>query len=264
MNYKKYNQNAWDQKAFQKDIWTQPVSSEVVDQGRKGQLEIVLTPTKNIPRHWFPKELKNLKVLCLASGGGQQGPVLAAAGAEVTVLDYSQQQLEQDILVANREGLDIKTVQGDMMDLSMFEDESFELIVHPWSNCFVEDVEKVWSESARVLKYGGLLLSGFGNPLDYIFDLKEMEKGNLLVRHSIPYSDLKDLSEDELSEMLYDKGEPLTFGHSLEDQIGGQLRAGFVITDFYEDSSGGDGPLDKFINIGMATRAVKFKIDLGL
>lgn len=55
--------------------------------------------TKSIPKNWFPT-LEGLKILCLASGGGQQGPILAAAGADVTVVDISQKQLEQDIYVA--------------------------------------------------------------------------------------------------------------------------------------------------------------------
>ena len=79
-------------------------------------------------------------MLCLASGGGQQGPILAAAGANVTVFDNSPRQLAQDRLVADREGLAIETVLGDMADLSAFPDARFDLIVHPVSNVFVPDV----------------------------------------------------------------------------------------------------------------------------
>jgi hypothetical protein len=54
--------------------------------------------------------LAGIEVLCLASGGGQQGPILAAAGAKVTVFDNSANQLVQDRLVADRDGLTIETV----------------------------------------------------------------------------------------------------------------------------------------------------------
>lgn len=256
MDYKKINRDSWDSKVESQDQWTVPVSKEEMELAKKGEWGIVLTPYKKIPRDWFPKEMKGTKILCLASGGGQQGPILSAAGADVTVFDYSPKQLEQDNFVAKRDHLDLKTVQGDMIDLSVFADESFHLIVHPWSNCAVDDINPVWRECYRVLKHGGALLSGFGNPLEYIFDLEKYENNILEVRHSIPYSDLTSISDEEREKLIYSRNEVILFGHSLEDQIGGQLRAGFVITGFYEDKSG--CALDPYINTGMATKAVKF------
>ena len=46
------------------------------------------------------------------------------------------------------------------------------------------------------------------------------------------------------------------FGHTLEDQIGGQLDAGFVLTGLFEDRDT-DHPLAKFLPAFLATRAVK-------
>ncbi len=255
MEYKLINKEAWDKLVETNDIWTQAVSSEAVESARKGDWSIVLTPKKPIPRKWFPKQMNGLKILCLASGGGQQGPILAASGADVTVLDYSPKQLDQDKMVAVRDGLKITTVQGDMSDLSRFDNETFDMIVHPWSNCFVASVLPVWQEAFRVLKHGGCLLAGFGNPIEYIFDLEALEKGELVVRHSIPYSDLTSLPEEELKRLVVDPGEPICFGHSLEDQIKGQLDAGFLISGFYEDESG--STLNQFINTGIATKAIK-------
>lgn len=255
MSYKNINQKVWDHLVDMEYIWTKPVSKEEVKSAKLGKWNIVLTPQKHVPRSWFPSSMKNVKVLCLASGGGQQGPILSAAGADVTVLDYNLKQLNQDKLVAERDGLQIKTVQGDMCDLSMFDDETFDLIVHPWSNGFVENVKEVWSEAYRVLKKNGELLSGFGNPLEYIFDLEKMNNGHLEVRHSIPYSDLTSLTDDERKRLIYDKNEPICFGHTLEDQIGGQISCGFAIIGFYEDFGG--NILDPFIKTSMATRAIK-------
>lgn len=154
MNFLEVNQKIWDQKVKDNYIWTRPVSSEAVEKAKLGDWTIIVTPTKPVPRDWFPENLVEKKVLCLASGGGQQGPILAATGADVTVYDYSTAQLGQDQMVAERDGLQIETVQGDMRDLSVFADESFDIIVHPWSNGCVDNVLPVWLEAYRVLKKG--------------------------------------------------------------------------------------------------------------
>lgn len=251
-----YNRNSWDSLVAKADKWTVPVSTDAVAQARAGNWSIVLTPLKPVPRAWFPTVIHGLKVLCLASGGGQQGPVLAAAGATVTVLDNSPKQLEQDRLVAERETLPISTELGDMRDLSRFTDHSFDLVVHPVSNLFVESPLPVWQEAARVLKPGGTLLAGFANPLNYIFDLEGMNEGRLQVRHPIPYADAQHLNSDELQRLVVSKNEPVCFGHTLHDQIQGQIDHGFVIAGFYEDKSPG-GPLDSYIDTYIATRAIK-------
>jgi ubiquinone/menaquinone biosynthesis C-methylase UbiE len=194
-------------------------------------------------------------VLCLASGGGQQGPVLAAVGANVTVFDNSTSQLKQDQLVAEREALTLKTEEGDAADLSIFADESFDLIFNPVSTVFMQDVRVVWKECYRVLKHGGVLLTGSMNPVHYIFDLFKMDEGVLEVAHSIPYADTTSLSKEDLDEYLA-KGLPVEFGHSLTDLIGGQCAAGFMITDFYEDVML-DSPLGKYHPNFFATRALK-------
>lgn len=257
MDYVDTNKEIWDKKVDDQDCWTKPVSSEEVENARKGEWTIKLTPIKAVPRDWFPKIMVGKKVLCLASGGGQQGPIIAATGAEVTVFDNSQKQLEQDKLVADRDNLKIRTVQGDMRDLTVFEDNSFDFIIHPWSNCYVDSVLPVWKEAYRVLKKGGTMIAGFANPLEYIFDLKAFNEGKLVVRHSLPYSDLTSITESELKELILDQGEAIAFGHTLEDQIQGQMAAGFLIAGFYEDNNGGWSPLDKYINTSMATKAVK-------
>ncbi len=254
MDFIRVNREVWDKKVEEEDVWSRPVSTEVVEKAKKGMWKIVLTPTKSVPRDWFPKSLEGKTVLGLASAGGQQGPIMAAAGADVTIFDNSEKQLAQDEFVAERDGLNIKTVQGDMKDLSIFLDETFDLIIHPWSNCFIDTVLPVWREAYRVLKKGGTLISGFANPLEYIFDINALDEGKFVVRHSIPYSDLISVSEDELKEYLA-QGEGVCFGHTLEDQIQGQIASGFLIAGFYEDNGG--SALDKYINTSIATKAIK-------
>jgi len=184
-----HNRSAWNSEVAKGNRWTVPVGPEAVARARKGDWSIVLTPTIPVPRDWFPP-LQGADVLCLASGGGQQGPVLAAAGARVTVLDNSPAQLARDREVSEREGLAIKIVEGDMADLSAFGDGSFDLIFHPVSNVFVPEVVPMWRECHRVLRPGGVLLAGFMNPHVYLFDYDEVDRtGALEVRFTLPYAD---------------------------------------------------------------------------
>ena len=253
-----HNRTTWNKAVDSGNEWTRPVSPEVIEAARRGEWHIVLTPVKHVPREWFGT-IEGARVLCLASGGGQQAPVLAAAGAQVTVFDNSPRQLAQDRFVAERDGLSITIVQGDMADLSAFADGSFDLIVHPVSNCFVPDVRPVWKEAYRVLGPGGALLAGFNNPALYIFDEELEDRGILEVRHPLPYSDVQ---TPEKRQYKIDRGEPFEFSHSLDDQIGGQLDAGFLLAGFYEDTWHVERPVSRYFSPFIATRAVKLQSQL--
>jgi ubiquinone/menaquinone biosynthesis C-methylase UbiE len=250
-----YNREAWDRQVESGNPWTVPVGPEVIRAARRGEWEVLLTETKPVPRAWFP-EMAGADVLCLASGGGQQAPVFAAAGARVTVLDNSPGQLAQDRFVAEREALDLETLQGDMRDLSAFADESFDLVFHPVSNLFVPEVRPVWKEAFRVLRSGGALLAGFLNPVVYVFDLELADDtGEVRVRYSLPYADATSKSVEDLQQQM-ERGEPLEFSHTLEEQIGGQVEAGFLISGLYEDRHR-DDPIAAYMPTYVATRAIK-------
>jgi SAM-dependent methyltransferase len=258
MNIRDYNRSAWDKQVENGNPWTIPVSPEVIAAARNGEWSVLLTEHKAVPRSWFPPDLTGLDILCLASGGGQQGPVFAAVGGRVTVLDNSPRQLAQDRLVAKREGLEITTLEGDMRDLSAFADESFDLVFHPVSNVFVPEVRPIWQEAYRVLRPGGLLLAGFMNPAIYLFDFDLAEQGVFEVKYPLPF-DASQLSEAEQERLFGKDDSPLEFSHSLEEQIGGQLEAGFVLLDLYEDEQ--DSPIGKYIPAYIATRAIKPEIE---
>lgn len=258
MDVRAHNEAAWDKQVEWENPWTVPVSPEAVERARSGDWEILLTPTVPVPRSWFG-DLPASDVLGLASGGGQQGPLLAAAGGRVTIFDNSLKQLHQDESVATRDGLDIRTVHGTMTDLSPFPDESFDLVVNPVSVVFCDDVRPVWEEVARVLRPGGALLAGFGNPAKFIFDPAAYEnEGRLDLKYSIPYSEA-DLFTAEKRRALEQEGEPLLFSHTLADLIGGQLDAGLALVDLYEDSYGPDDLLSTHMPLFIATRAIKLR-----
>ncbi|QDT12957.1 Methyltransferase domain protein [Planctomycetes bacterium K23_9] len=252
-----HNRKSWDSFVDKGNRWTLPTPPEAIADARRGTLNLLLTPTKPVPQNWYP-DLKQLPTLCLATGGGQQAPLLAAAGAIVTTIDNSPKQLEQDRLVADRENLTIATVLGDMADLSMFDDGQFGLVFHACSNCFSQTILPVWKEAFRVLRPGGILMSGFNNPIRYAIADADHDRGHLELTRKLPWSDLTGLSESELKSQRYDVDETLEFGHTLEDQIGGQLNAGFVLTDFYEDRwSDESDPISDLMDTFIATRAMK-------
>ena len=257
IDVRNYNRGAWDRQVAGGNRWTIPVSAEEVAAARRGDWRILLTPQKPVPAAWFPP-LAGAAVLCLASGGGQQGPILAAAGARVTVFDNSPAQLAQDRMVAEREGLDLRTIEGDMRDLSALESEAFDLIFHPVSNLFVPEVRPVWREAFRVLRRGGVLLAGFVNPAMYLFDFEMADgEGLLEVKYRLPFSDVDDLDAEQLQRAM-DDGRPLEFSHSLEEQIGGQLAAGFVLTGFFEDRfDPQEDVISAYLPTFLATRALK-------
>ncbi len=254
---RRYNQQAWDHQVEEGNEWTLPVSAEEIARAREGDWSVVLTPVRPVPRDWFPPNLEGLKILALASAGGQQAPILAAAGADVTVFDASDKQLDRDREVAEREGLELDAVQGDMADLSAFPDETFDLVIHPVSNCFSPVILPVWKEVARVLVPEGILLAGFTNPVALLVDPEASEKGVATLKYSMPFAEPDHLTEEE-KRRYTEKNEPLVYAHSLEDQLGGQLAAGLALTDLFEDY-GRDKKeaIDKHLPAYMATRAMK-------
>jgi len=141
--------------------------------------------------------------------------------------------LARDEEVAAREGLSLRTVLGDMRDLSAFGDETFDVVFNPVSNVFCPDLAPVWRECFRVLRPGGLLMCGFMNPDVCIFDAQALdERQELVIAHSVPFSTL-DLPAEE-RDRVYGPDAPIEYSHTMTDQIGGQLASGFLLTHFAE------------------------------
>lgn len=248
-NYQDINADVIDRWVKSGWEWGIPISHETFLKAKEGQWDVVLTPNKPVPKEWFG-ELKGKKILGLASGGGQQMPIFAALGAVCTVLDYSPQQLESEKAVALREGYDIRIIRGDMTKPLPFEDGEFDFIFHPVSNCYVREVKPIFKECFRVLRPGGVLISGLDNGVNFLF----WNENNREKLNSFPVDPVKNPDQREAM-MAEDDG--YQFSHTMEEQVGGQLEAGFQLTHLYEDTNGEGVFHDHNIPCFLATRAVK-------
>ena len=174
--------------------WGKPISREVYAAAKNGQWDVKLTPVKFVPHDWFG-DLKDRRVLGLAAGGGQQ-----------------------------------TIVRADMTKRLPFDDNSFDLIFHPVSNCYVYAVLPIWRECARVLKPGGRLLAGLDNGFNYAFDEDETK-----IINTLPFNPLED--EDQMRQLQKDDS-GIQFSHTAHEQLTGQLKAGLQLLDLYEDTNG--------------------------
>ncbi len=228
--------------------WGKPISHEDYLKAKEGEWKVILTPNKMMPRSWFPEDLKGKKILGLASGGAQQMPIFSAYGALCSILDYSPLQLGSERMVASREGYAINIVRADMSEPLPFPDDSFDIIFHAISNSYIENVKDLFKECARILKKGGILVSGLDNGINYITD------DEITIKNSLPFNPLKN---KEYLKQLEKNDEGIQFSHTLDEQIGGQLEAGFYLTDLFEDTNSEGRLKDLNIPCFIATRAIK-------
>jgi len=265
LDYVQTNSLQWDKWVEDKCIWTIPITHDEFVRAAHGDFSLFVTPTIPIPKEWLG-ELVSYEVLGLASAGGQQIPLLAAQGAKVTVFDNSSMQLNSEKAVAIREQYNVTTVQGDMTRRLPFDDCTFDYIINPVSNSYISDVRSVWKECYRILKHKGILISGFANPVVYMFDAFA---DGLSVKNKLPLNPLADYAEDVLKKVISRDG--VQFSHTLEEQINGQLQAGLILTDLFEDFHPVSeetkydtyigsiaSRLTKYMPIYIATRSIKY------
>lgn len=234
MNEAELNSKAWDYEVGRNNLWTTIVTEDKIEKAKNGDIEIWITPEHNVPKSWI-EDIKGKNVLLLACGGGQQTPLLAAAGANVTNVDISPLQIEQDRKALEKYNLEADVRVGDMRDLSFLEDESVDYVISPHSLNFISSLDEFYSESYRVLKKGGKFLFGSANPVLYMFNEK-CETRKLKVKYTIPYSDETSISRKELEKRL-SRNDTVEYSHTLDDIIGKCLKKGFVMSDFYSDGS---------------------------
>lgn len=238
--YLEFNRERWNRVAGRRGTpYTIPICHEELMRAKQNPIEVYLTIGAPVPSDWFEKAAGK-RILGLACGGGQQGPAFAVKGYETTIMDYSEVQLESDRMVAQREGLSIRTVRADMTRAFPFEDDSFDIVFCPVSNVYIEHLENMWRESYRVLTRGGLLMVGYMNPWIYMFDASvvwDHPDREPLLTYSLPYNSRL---LEEKGKITIDPEYGYDFSHTLEEQIRGQLKAGFAMIDFYESKNEGN------------------------
>ena len=220
-----HNARAWDRLSAHRAALAQPAADQAFDDPRGW-----LGGGGRGGRSWLPERLDGLEVLCLAAGGGKHGPLYAAAGARVTVIDLSPAMLEMDRAVARERKIDLAIVQGSMDDLSMLAAGRFDLVVHPVSTCYVPDVGRAFREVARVTKPGGIYVSQHKSPVSLQATIEPGTAGRYELRFPVAHPEpLPPESPSRLRESGTQE-----FIHSLSALLGGICAAGFTIEDVCE------------------------------
>lgn len=227
------NAAAWDRLAKAHDALASPACDEAFTDPRNW-----LGTGGPADRPWLPSSLRGLEVLCLAAGGGKHGPIYAAAGASVTVVDLSASMLDLDRQVARERKLHLELIQSSMDELTMLKNDHFDLVIHPVSSCYLPTLKQVFSEIVRVCRPGGLYMSQHKSPRS----LQSSLQPNLNGRYELLFPECQSADNSgalppappsRLREAGTDE-----FVHSLTDILGGICRAGFSIEDFFEPNEG--------------------------
>ena len=219
------NARAWDRLATAQAALARPAVDEAFDDPRRW-----LGSGGPTGRPWLPARLDGLELLCLAAGGGKHGPLYAAAGARVTVVDLSPAMLALDRQVAAERRLDLEIVQTSMDDLRMFATARFDLVIHPVSTCYVPDVGRVFREVAAVTKAEGLYVSQHKAPASLQATLEPGVGGRYELRFPVTHPEPLPL---EPPSRLREAGTH-EFVHSLSALLGGICAADFAIEDVCE------------------------------
>ena len=202
--------------------WTACASKEQLQAAREGKLKLQFFD-REVPGEWL-EDIKGKKILCLAGAGGLQAPLLACAGAEVTVIDISSKMLDKDRDMAKNENLQIDIVKGNMCDLSMFSDCCFDYIFNPPSLMYIPDLSVVFHECWRVLRKGGVFIMMAPSPINYVCDFIDDENGGYYKAvHQLPFC-----SKDQ------DDSDWIEYGHTMEEYLGGLTGCGFYINGYIE------------------------------
>ncbi|MBZ0301941.1 MAG: class I SAM-dependent methyltransferase [Anaerolineae bacterium] len=226
----RYNQERWNALVQANIEWSRPALDLTPEPAR-----LAVDPFD------IMGDVQGRTVLCLASGGGQQSVAFALLGAQVTVLDFSEHQLERDRQALEHYGLQARLVQGDMRDLSQFGRAAFDVIWHAYSINFVPDSRPVFDQVARVLRPGGLYRIEWHNPFSMDTYETHWTGEGYLLKHR--YGDGEVIPEDPEWE-IWEEGRlarkvagPRIFSHSLSTVVNGLIGRGFILKGMWEERS---------------------------
>ena len=182
--------------------------------------------------------LKGRRVLALAGGGGWHPVLFAELGAATTVLDISARQLKTVRELARSRDVKVKLIQGDMRDLSVFADGSFDVVWHSHSIVFVPDADRVIAEVGRILAPGGVYRASTMHPVTlrmygtwtgtgWSFTQSYFEDG------AVPFAD----ATWEFNDVKVE-APTLEYAHRISDLINACAAAGLVVDGFWETTPG--------------------------
>ena len=214
-----HNRRAWDELVARRQCFTRPARDE----------DFVDPLAKVDPLGWLGGDIRGKSLLCLAAGGGKHGPLYAAAGANVTVVDLSPAMLELDREVAAERRMELRTIEASMDDMPMFAAASFDLVIHPVSTCYLPQVAPVYREIARITRPGGLYISQHKSPTSLQADTRPSARGYELIE---PYFRTGPLPP-VVGSPHREEG-TLEYLHRWEELLGQMCRAGFAIEDLVE------------------------------
>lgn len=214
-----HNRRAWDEMVGRQQRFTRPAKDE----------DFVDPLAKVDPLGWLGGDIRGKSLLCLAAGGGKHGPLYAAAGAVVTVVDLSPAMLELDRQVAAERRIELRTIEASMDDLSMLAAASFDIVIHPVSTCYVPQIGPVYQQVARLTRPGGLYVSQHKSPTSLQADVAAAQRGYELIE---PYYRSGPLPP-VVGSPHREEG-TLEYLHRWEEILGLMCRAGFAIEDLVE------------------------------
>lgn len=219
MSAHQHNRRAWDALVRDKQRFTVPARDEDF-----------ADPLKTVDQlGWLGGDIRGRTLLCLAAGGGKHGPLYAAAGAMVTVVDISPAMLELDRQVAAERALSLRTIEASMDDLSAFSAGEFDIVIQPVSTCYLPEIAPVYREVARVTRPGGMYISQHKTPVSLQAQQKPTARDYEISEPYYRSGPLPPVAGSRLRE----EG-TLEYLHRWEEILGHLCRSGFVIQDVIE------------------------------
>ena len=184
------------------------------------------------------EQIQNKKVLCLAASGGQQSVAFGILGAQVTVFDLSDNQLEKDRLAARHYGINVETIQGDMQNLNMLGTNDFDIVWLAHSINFVPNASLVIKQIARLLQAKGKLRISFTNP--YVHGVWDCPTGRGFLLSQLYIDGAQVTYADPYWRFADPEGKthkvqgPKEYRHSLSTIMNSLVSNGFRIIGFWE------------------------------
>jgi len=164
---------------------------------------------------------RNKDILEVACGGGQSAVQLARKGSRVVGVDFSAKQLEFARELAKAQGVAVRFLEANAENLSIFDDESFDIAFSAYAFGFVENTDPAFLEAWHVLRRGWLFALSWASPLYGM-----TEEGGLKITRS--YFDRTPSVDQDEYEM------EVNFARTHGDWHRDLTAAGFVVTDIVE------------------------------